>query len=198
MPSKQSVGGTGLASGRGRGLVEEELFFSSRRRHTRYWRDWSSDVCSSDLPSTCTWPTPTASRVSSTASVRAATVGRRASAGDRPTPGRSTLMTSKRSASRSATAVKSRRELPMPCSSRSGSPEPVRGKDSDGIRSEEHTSELQSRQYLVCRLLLEKKKKLRSLRLLSVSGIVMLVRMFLLLINFLKAYHSFMNRLLVI
>src|SRR3712207_3328574 len=27
------------------------LFFclSSRRRHTRYWRDWSSDVCSSDL-----------------------------------------------------------------------------------------------------------------------------------------------------
>src|SRR5947209_10710414 len=28
-----------------------------------------------------------------------------------------------------------------------------------GIRSEEHTSELQSRQYLVCRLLLEKKKR---------------------------------------
>src|SRR3712207_8645149 len=28
-------------------------------------------------------------------------------------------------------------------------------------RSEEHTSELQSRQYLVCRLLLEKKKELR-------------------------------------
>src|SRR5258707_10337526 len=27
------------------------FFFSSRRRHTRYWRDWSSDVCSSDL-----WP----------------------------------------------------------------------------------------------------------------------------------------------
>src|SRR3712207_6926526 len=29
-------------------------------------------------------------------------------------------------------------------------------------RSEEHTSELQSRQYLVCRLLLEKKKKIKS------------------------------------
>src|SRR3712207_9221990 len=30
--------------------VEESIFFfSSRRRHTRYWRDWSSDVCSSDL-----------------------------------------------------------------------------------------------------------------------------------------------------
>src|SRR3712207_7374202 len=25
------------------------FFFSSRIRHTRYWRDWSSDVCSSDL-----------------------------------------------------------------------------------------------------------------------------------------------------
>src|SRR3712207_7291632 len=31
-----------------------------------------------------------------------------------------------------------------------------------GIRSEEHTSELQSRQYLVCRLLLEKKKQKQS------------------------------------
>src|SRR3712207_7513818 len=32
-----------------------------------------------------------------------------------------------------------------------------------GIRSEEHTSELQSRQYLVCRLLLEKKHKLHTI-----------------------------------
>src|SRR3712207_8375572 len=32
----------------------------------------------------------------------------------------------------------------------------------DGGRSEEHTSELQSRQYLVCRLLLDKKKQLSS------------------------------------
>src|SRR3712207_7780004 len=30
--------------------------------------------------------------------------------------------------------------------------------DDEVVRSEEHTSELQSRQYLVCRLLLEKKK----------------------------------------
>src|SRR5690606_40286955 len=27
------------------------FFFSSRRRHTRFSRDWSSDVCSSDLTS---------------------------------------------------------------------------------------------------------------------------------------------------
>src|SRR3712207_8219490 len=32
--------------------------------------------------------------------------------------------------------------------------------DDPAVRSEEHTSELQSRQYLVCRLLLEKKKKI--------------------------------------
>src|SRR5204863_4517329 len=34
------------------------FFFSSRRRHTRSLRDWSSDVCSSDLKSSfikCPW-----------------------------------------------------------------------------------------------------------------------------------------------
>src|SRR5690606_40353517 len=34
-------------------IGEQDLhffFFSSRRRHTRFSRDWSSDVCSSDLP----------------------------------------------------------------------------------------------------------------------------------------------------
>src|SRR3712207_9196184 len=33
--------------------------------------------------------------------------------------------------------------------------------DNSVVRSEEHTSELQSRQYLVCRLLLEKKKNVQ-------------------------------------
>src|SRR5204863_1257728 len=33
------------------------FFFSSRRRHTRSLRDWSSDVCSSDLTITG-WPSP--------------------------------------------------------------------------------------------------------------------------------------------
>src|SRR4051794_41854010 len=28
----------------------DSFFFSSRRRHTRWTGDWSSDVCSSDLP----------------------------------------------------------------------------------------------------------------------------------------------------
>src|SRR5699024_11399022 len=31
------------------------FFFSSRRRHTRSKRDWSSDVCSSDLSSIAAW-----------------------------------------------------------------------------------------------------------------------------------------------
>src|SRR3712207_7378147 len=38
-------------------------------------------------------------------------------------------------------------------------PEDRVGEEARARRSEEHTSELQSRQYLVCRLLLEKKKK---------------------------------------
>src|SRR2546422_5801889 len=37
-----------------------------------------------------------------------------------------------------------------------------RGRQQAGARSEEHTSELQSRLHLVCRLLLEKKKQLRE------------------------------------
>src|SRR3712207_8043168 len=41
----------------------------------------------------------------------------------------------------------------------SGSSPHRRRKGRHAARSEEHTSELQSRQYLVCRLLLEKKKK---------------------------------------
>src|SRR3712207_8008846 len=41
---------------------------------------------------------------------------------------------------------------------------PGKGNDK-GKRSEEHTSELQSRQYLVCRLLLEKKKKKNTISL---------------------------------
>src|SRR2546430_9181467 len=82
------------------------FFFSSRRRHTRFDCDWSSDVCSSDL--------------------------------DR-------------------------------CrhSARAGQPRAVVLDGSGGSgrgyghrdRSEEHTSELQSQSNLVCRLLLEKKKK---------------------------------------
>src|SRR3712207_7762519 len=47
---------------------------------------------------------------------------------------------------------------------------PRRGDELDPLgRSEEHTSELQSRQYLVCRLLLEKKKNKTSTSLINVA-----------------------------
>src|SRR3712207_7580688 len=39
-----------------------------------------------------------------------------------------------------------------------------------GARSEEHTSELQSRQYLVCRLLLEKKKNIDTTHILLLTS----------------------------
>src|SRR5439155_2982941 len=38
--------------GRGDRRHQVRFFFSSRRRHTRWPRDWSSDVCSSDLVGT--------------------------------------------------------------------------------------------------------------------------------------------------
>src|SRR3712207_7746162 len=44
-----SDGAGGPQARRGRGSRSHLLFFSSRGGHTEYWRDWSSDVCSSDL-----------------------------------------------------------------------------------------------------------------------------------------------------
>src|SRR5690606_40087882 len=64
------------------------FFFSSRRRHTRFSRDWSSDVCSSDL--TQTEPCEVAARDEVIPQVardlpreRTITVGHRAPIGDR-------------------------------------------------------------------------------------------------------------------
>src|SRR5256885_8860450 len=101
------------------------FFFSSRRRHTRLQGDWSSDVCSSDLPF-----------------LRADL--------HRPEP-----------------MLQARDRVGAPDHPRAGPPGPHRpgaalsrrGPAQSG-RSEEHTSELQSPCNLVCRLLLEKKKKI--------------------------------------
>src|SRR3712207_7938533 len=94
------------------------FFFSSRRRHTRYWRDWSSDVCSSDLH----WlPQELQARRDGLRRGQA-DIGRQ---------------------------IERLAEVYL-----AG----VVGLDNNGARSEEHTYELQSRQYLVCSLLLEKKK----------------------------------------
>src|SRR3712207_7055874 len=121
------------------------IFFSSRRRHTRYWRDWSSDVCSSDL-------------------VRDREHDPRRRRARRPEP---------RLAGRPAHRALRRSDRGHLGTDRVLLPDPARlfterryehgggGPDRRGElvpagtehhRSEEHTSELQSRQYLVCRL----------------------------------------------
>src|SRR5690349_23688255 len=107
------------------------FFFSSRRRHTRSLRDWSSDVCSSDLRASTFLPcwARTAHRS------RLPTAGLRQS----PTPSKTISFRS------ACTDIPLAREVVV------------------GSRSEEHTSELQSRRDLVCRLLLEKKKISRDL-----------------------------------
>src|SRR5207302_6491937 len=103
------------------------FFFSSRRRHTRFSRDWSSDVCSSDLSGSA--------RLSSTAPPRG-------------------LTTTSWSLTEAATCWGWIRHPP---SSRPVAPICAGPWQETWTRSEEHTSELQSRENLVCGLLLEKK-----------------------------------------
>src|SRR2546425_9518780 len=62
-----------------------------------------------------------------------------------------------------------RRETPEPITSSWAARSPRRRIRPPPPRSEEHTSELQSLAYLVCRLLLEKKKKIQQHYLLPVS-----------------------------
>src|SRR5689334_24354022 len=102
------------------------FFFSSRRRHTRWNCDWSSDVCSSDLRD----------RRSDHVAVDLAN--------------RHPVLVEAASVDQVADHVERDRRVHEPI-----------GQDPQGRddRSEEHTSELQSQFHLVCRLLLEKKKK---------------------------------------
>src|SRR2546429_4441642 len=101
------------------------FFFSSRRRHTRCSRDWSSDVCSSDL---------------------AFSAG---ACSARPYENESCQGCGPLAFIALRCAVASSSDWPP---ERNTIPGTAAG------RSEEHTSELQSRLHLVCRLLLEKKK----------------------------------------
>src|SRR2546430_11988311 len=106
------------------GTILGFFFFSSRRRHTRFDCDWSSDVCSSDLPE------------------------------DLPQQAKDrALLEHMNHVHRHAAArhTVARRDLL------------VQDDVADAGRSEEHTSELQSQSNLVCRLLLEKKKKETSI-----------------------------------
>src|SRR3712207_7966839 len=87
-----------------------------------------------------------------------------------------TLFRSWSSGARSSGLSKPRwRNVPIPCTPKQADAPPTQAKaaitasspmlsfENFGLRSEEHTSELQSRQYLVCRLLLEKKKEVTTL-----------------------------------
>src|SRR5690606_39363516 len=103
------------------------FFFSSRRRHTRFSRDWSSDVCSSDLAPSKQHQQVRGVRVLGPLS-------------ELESIARSTGATQLIVCIGDADVAMMRRV------------------DEAADRSEEHTSELQSRENLVCRLLLEKKK----------------------------------------
>src|SRR5690348_17562145 len=72
--------------GKGRILSHMFFFFSSRRRHTRWTGDWSSDVCSSDLLSSggATWISPP-SRISNPSSDRSMPMPAMARSGSRVT-----------------------------------------------------------------------------------------------------------------
>src|SRR5207248_6973389 len=106
------------------------FFFSSRRRHTRSYGDWSSDVCSSDLMKLF---------------LRVREIGRAGilQAGDRIQHSHAIAV--------KFSADKFRNFLSGSFHGFSFSRRPHYS------RSEEHTSELQSPYDLVCRLLLEKK-----------------------------------------
>src|SRR2546429_2997923 len=114
------------------------FFFSSRRRHTRCSRDWSSDVCSSDLVVARFLDVEDFSFERQDGLVFAvAALLRRAA--------RRLALDHKQFAARRIAFLAVRQLSRQPARIHRG-------------RSEEHTSELQSRLHLVCRLLLEKKK----------------------------------------
>src|SRR5690625_6228096 len=111
------------------------FFFSSRRRHTSWPRDWSSDVCSSDL-----LITGLLKHVGSGAGTSPVHV-----LGERVHPEHHRRRRRRIGLDRARRAVNATTGL-------------ATGAPATGVpRSEEHTSELQSRGHLVCRLLLEKK-----------------------------------------
>src|SRR2546427_9631759 len=116
--------------------ISSFFFFSSRRRHTRFDCDWSSDVCSSDLA----WVDEQ----------------RKIAAAKKDDPSKVWSLPDLMARGEKVYAANC-----AACHQANGKGAgPI--KPLDGSRSEEHTSELQSQSNLVCRLLLEKKKERKS------------------------------------
>src|SRR6266496_464752 len=84
------------------------FFFSSRRRHTRSLRDWSSDVCSSDLPAP---PRGGAALPSPPAVAARRDAARRAAPSARSPPGRSRSPATRRCPSTTARSFRFLRRL---------------------------------------------------------------------------------------
>src|SRR5256886_8601006 len=134
------------------------LFFSSRRRHTRFDCDWSSDVCSSDLlergelhEHRARSGRPEIALVDAAARhapLRPQGTARAGQRADLTGDGRKALHLMPRGTASAGGQL--RQPLALAAQERSEA-ESV-------VRSEEHTSELQSQSNIVCRLLLEKKK----------------------------------------
>src|SRR2546429_4609253 len=151
------------------------FFFSSRRRHTRCSRDWSSDVCSSDLKR------PAAMAVQS-GYVDNSETGWRSPSFAYPSFEEFRAQNHAFASIFGFTPL-SHATVNIDGQAGLGGGELVTGDYFSGLgvspilgrtindedakasspRSEEHTSELQSRLHLVCRLLLEKKKSPESL-----------------------------------
>src|SRR2546429_2598914 len=124
------------------------FFFSSRRRHTRCSRDWSSDVCSSDLVAFARPAEGLAAHLAATYPHKRLV--------ERKGVGILVIVDEKLVAEFVARVTEPLDGLAL--KQRLAVAEAAK---LDLIRSEEHTSELQSRLHLVCRLLLEKKKNKR-------------------------------------
>src|SRR3712207_8304797 len=132
------------------------FFFSSRRRHTRYWRDWSSDVCSSDLGPAILFREDD-SPIDEDALRRGIQIQNPAGKCIGGGHAIADRRVQESSAEQERHAEITLTQVRASCVVRRLDEHRIVA--DSGPRSEEHTSELQSRQYLVCRLLLEKKKR---------------------------------------
>src|SRR2546429_1802700 len=142
-----------VSGGRVEGNYSFDFFCSSRRRHTRCSRDWSSDVCSSDL---------TFTRFQSASNSSATTSG---------SVVRLVVPISERLATIHTVPSGSIPRYTLGCNVAWSAFVSCASLPPDNLRSEEHTSELQSRLQLVCRLLLEKKKHQKRHRLHTGQGL---------------------------